>query len=42
MRKIVEVISRLYKEGKLTKQQLADRVAKGTITEEEYRQIVGE
>lgn len=42
MRKIAEVVGRLYKEGKITKRQLDDRLAKGTITEEEYRQIVGE
>lgn len=41
MRKIVESLKRLYEQGRLTQEQLADRVEKGTITIEEYNEIVG-
>ncbi len=40
MRKIVESLKRLYEQGRLTQEQLADRVEKGTITIEEYNEIV--
>jgi uncharacterized XkdX family phage protein len=33
---------RLYKSGKITKEQVADRVKSGKITESEYEYIVGE
>ena len=42
MRAIAESIKRLYKAGKLTKAQLLERVEKGTITEEEYLEIIEE
>lgn len=41
-RKIVESLKRLYEAGKLTKEQIADRLIKGTITAEEYNYIIGE
>ena len=40
MRKIVESLKRLYEQGRLTQEQLADRVEKGTITIEEYNEIM--
>ena len=40
MRTIVESLKRLYEQGRLTQEQLADRVEKGTITIEEYNEIV--
>ncbi len=40
MRKIAEVLKRLYNEGRLTDEQLAERVEKGPITIEEYNQII--
>ena len=42
MRILVESLKRLYSKGKLTKEQIADRVEKGTITAEEYAYITGE
>lgn len=42
MRKIVESLKRLYDQGRITQEQLADRVEKGTITIEEYNEIIGE
>lgn len=42
MRTIAEVIKRLYKNGELTKEQVAKRVEKGTITKSEYKEITGE
>lgn len=48
MRAIVKSLKRLYENGlegkkpSLTKEQIAERVTKGTITEEEYTDIVGE
>lgn len=41
MRKIVESLKRLYDQGRITQEQLADRVEKGTITIEEYNEIIG-
>lgn len=35
-------LKKLYKEGRLTKTGLQNAVAKGWITEEEMREIVGE
>lgn len=42
MRKIVESLKRLYEQGRLTQEQLAYRVEKGTITLNEYNYIIGE
>lgn len=42
MRAIAESIKRLYAQGRLTDEQLAERVEKGTLTLEEYNEIVGE
>lgn len=42
MRKIVESLKRLYEDGKLNRNQIAERLAKGTITGEEYNLIIGE
>lgn len=42
MRKIIESLKRLYKAGKITKTQVAERLAKGTISSDEYLEIVGE
>lgn len=41
MRTIAEVIKRLYQSGRLSKAELAQRVEKGTITQQEYDEIVG-
>lgn len=35
-------LKRLYKSGKLTKEQVAERVAKGSITAADYEEITGE
>lgn len=40
MRTIAIVIKRLYDNGELNKDQLAQRVEKGTLTLEEYKDIV--
>lgn len=40
MRTIAIVIKRLYDNGDLSKEQLAQRVEKGTITLEEYNEII--
>lgn len=40
MRTIAIVIKRLYDNGELNKEQLAQRVEKGTITLEEYNEII--
>lgn len=40
MRTIAIVIKRLYDNGELNKDQLAQRVEKGTLTLEEYKEIV--
>lgn len=42
MRVIVESLKRLYEQGRLTKEQVMERVEKGTITLAEYHEIVGE
>lgn len=39
---LVTSLKRLYGTGKLTKEQVAERVEKGTISAEEYREITGE
>lgn len=41
MRAVAESIKRLYEAGRLTSQQLAERVEKGTLTLEEYNEIAG-
>lgn len=41
MRILVESLKRLYPK-KLTKDQIRERVEKGTISEEEYKYITGE
>ena len=41
-RAIIESLKRLYEAGRLTKEQLMERVEKGTITIEEYHYIVGD
>lgn len=39
---LVSSIKRLYNSGKLTKEQVAERVAKGSITAVDYEEITGE
>ena len=39
---LVNSLTRLYEAGRLTKEQVVDRVKKGTITEDEYAVITGE
>lgn len=41
MRAIAESIKRLYEQGRLTDEQLTERVEKGTLTPEEYNEIAG-
>lgn len=40
-RTLVESLKRLYEKERLTKAQIGERVAKDTITPEEYRYITG-
>lgn len=40
MKMLVESLKRMYKKGTLTKEQIAERVAKGSISADEY--ITGE
>lgn len=42
MRTLVESLKRLYEAGRLTKEQIAQRVTNGAITEAEYEYITGE
>ena len=42
MRALVNSIKRLYESGRLTKEQVAERVVKGTLDEAEYEEITGE
>ena len=42
MSTLVKSLKRLYEAGRLTKDQIKERVTKGTITEAEYEYIVGE
>lgn len=42
MRVLIESFKRLYKAGRLTKEQLQDRLIKKTITREEYDYIVSD
>ncbi len=39
---LVNSLKRLYESGKLTKEQVADRVKKGSITTSDYKAITGE
>ena len=41
MRKLVESLKRLYEAKKLTKAQIAERLARQSITAEEYEIIIG-
>lgn len=38
---LVKSLTRLYESGKLTKEQIAERVEKGTITHDDYEKIIG-
>lgn len=42
MKILVESLKRMYKKGTLTKEQIAERVTKGSISVEEYEYITGE
>lgn len=42
MRILVESFKRLYKAGRLTMDQMKERVARGIINEDEYEYITGE
>ena len=42
MRVLIDSLKRLYTAGRLTKEQIAARVEKGTIDEAEYEEITGE
>lgn len=42
MSTLVKSLKRLYEKGRLTKEQIEERVVNGTITEEEYEYITGE
>ncbi len=39
---LVNSLKRLYTAGRITKEQLAERVEKGTITEADYQEITEE
>lgn len=41
MRILVESLKRLYLAGRLTLEQIQQRLERGTITQEEYEYIVG-
>lgn len=42
MKMLVESLKRMYTKGTLTKEQIAERVAKESISAEEYVYITGE
>ncbi|MBS6194261.1 MAG: XkdX family protein [Clostridiales bacterium] len=42
MKMLVESLKRLYTKGTLTKEQIAERVEKNSISAEEYEYITGE
>lgn len=42
MRILVNSLKRLYRSGRLTKDDIKERVKRGTITEAEYKYITGE
>lgn len=39
---LVNSLKRLFTAGRVTKEQVAERVQKGTITEADYQEITGE
>ena len=39
---LVEILKRLYSKGRLTIEQVAERVTKGSISADEYQYITGE
>lgn len=39
---LVNSLKRLYAAGRVTREQMAERVQKGTITEADYQEITGE
>lgn len=39
---LVNSLKRLYAAGRVTKEQMEERVARGTITEADYEEITGE
>ncbi len=39
---LIKSLTRLYKCGRLTKEAIAQRVEKGTVTPEDYEVIIGE
>lgn len=42
MRILVESLKRLYLAGRLTLEQIQQRLERGTITQEEYEYIIGD
>lgn len=42
MRTLVESLKRLHERGKLTREQVEERVAKGSISADEFQYITGE
>lgn len=42
MKMLVESLKRMYKKGTLTKEQIVERVTKGSISADEYKYITGE
>ena len=42
MKTLVESLKRLFESGRLTKEQIAERVEKGSITKDDYACITGE
>lgn len=41
-RMMVESFKRLYKDGRMTKEQVAERVESGLLTKANYKEITGE
>lgn len=41
MKMLVESLKRMYKKGTLTKEQISERVSKGSISVDEYEYITG-
>ncbi len=39
---LVNSLKRLYAAGRITKEQLSERIEKGTITAADYKEITGE
>lgn len=39
---LVNSLKRLYATGRITKEQLSERIEKGTITPADYKEITGE